>query len=157
MAELKYQCLIYDKRDRERCETFEEKIVPGEWGLKICEDAYKTEMALKTKLDESCFHIEPGLTCIAMSEDRKILGFVAIYVDKEAKDLIIGHAYVRPEFRKKGVYKLMLERVNVFAQVTKMKRLVSFVYRSNGESMKTHHALGFKQELVGYTKEVKDG
>lgn len=158
--ETKYACILLDTRDK-ASEKLTDQVLLGDWGWKLCQDAYKTEMKCiaemggLNQLDEHTFHIEPGYTVLAVTPDKKCIGFASIYVDIEAQTIILGHVYVRPEFREKGVFKTMLARIEKFAKDTKMKQIVSFVYRANGGSMKAHHNLGFKQQMVGYMKEVK--
>lgn len=153
MPELKYACLLVDTREKES-EKLTGHLV-GEWGFKICMDAYKTELSCMTGEPEEAFHIYPGYTVITATETKKCLGFVSLYVDIKAKTLIVGHAYVRPEVREKGIYRMMLKRAEKFAKDTGMRKIIAFVYRANGGSMKAHKELGFKQDMVGYTKEVK--
>lgn len=153
--ELSYTCVLFDERSKD-AKSFIEKFKDGPWGYDVCRGAYRTEMSLITKLPETEFGIEPGLCIVAVSKDRKCVGFMNLYITINAPDTIcIGHVYVRPEVRGKGVYKKMLERLEAFAHQIKAQRIVSFVHRSNGGSMKAHHNLGFKQQMVGFVKEVK--
>lgn len=157
MDQLEYACVLFDERNPES-EKFTNNFLLGEWGWKLCQDAYKTEMSLMTGLPETEFGIEKGMTVCAVSKDKRCLGFINLYIsaDNAPGTLCIGHAYVRPEVRSKGVYKRMVERTEKFAKDIGAKRIISFVHRSNGGSMKAHHNLGFKQSMVGYVKEVED-
>lgn len=153
MPDIKYACLLVDTRDKES-EKITDRLI-GTWGFKLCRDAYRTEMSCMTGEPEETFHVDPGYTVITVTEDEKCLGFVSLYVDIEARTIIVGHAYVRPEVREKGVYRMMVKRIEKFAKDIKMDKIVAFVYRANGGSMKAHSKIGFKQNMVGYTKEVK--
>lgn len=153
MPELKYACILIDTRDK-KSEKITDRLI-GTWGLKLCKDAYRTELSGMTNQEEDVFHIENGYTVLTVTEDEKCLGFASIYVDVLAKTIIIGHAYVRPEVREKGIYSMMVKRIEKFAKDTGMNKIVAFAYRDNGGSMKTHHKIGFKQKMVGYVKEVK--
>ena len=156
MAELKYVCLLLDTTKQEN-NTLVLQTMLGQWGWKLCQDAYKTEMSgmSQFKYPEEYFQVEPGYTVLAITEDKRCIGFASLYAQIQTKTLVIGHVYVRPEYRGKGVYKTMVARAEKFAKDIKMERMCAFVHRFNGGSMKAHHKLGFKQEMVGYFKEVK--
>lgn len=156
MEQLEYACVLFDERDKES-EKFSNFFLLGQWGWKLCQDAYKTEMSGITGLPETEFGIEKGIVVCAVTKDKRCLGFMNLYISTENSPgtLCIGHVYVRPEVREKGVYHKMLERAEKFAKDIGSKRIISFVHRSNGGSMKAHHKLGFKQSMVGYVKEVK--
>lgn len=155
MAELMYKVVVIDIR-KDEDNTFALETEFGEWGWKLCLDAYKTEMSCITGQPESHFEVDRGYTALAVTKDKRVIGFASLYPDRIQEALIIGHVYVRPEFREKGVYKTMLGRIEKFAKDTGMKNIVAFAHRSNGGSMKAHHKLGFKQKIVGYVKEVED-
>lgn len=152
-----YICVIFDERNPDAKDFKSLILEEGEWGYNVCEGAYKTEMSLITNLPETEFGIEKGLTVLAVTKSKKCLGFLKLYIsaDNSPETLCIGHAYVRPEVRQNGVYKKMVERAEKFAKDIQAKRLIAFVHRSNGESMKAHHKLGFKQEMVGYVREIE--
>lgn len=156
MAELMYKVVVIDLRKDEN-NTFALETEFGQWGWKLCMDAYQTEMSGYTGQPESHFQIERGYTALAVTQDKRVIGIACLYPDRIQEVLIIGHVYVRPEFREKGVYKTMLGRIEKFAKDTGMKKIVAFAHRSNGGSMKAHHKLGFKQQIVGYVKEVVNG
>lgn len=153
MPDVKYACLLVDTRDK-KSEKITDKLI-GTWGFKLCRDAYRTELSGMTGQPEEVFHVDPGLTVLTVTEDEKCLGFASLFVDPEAKMVVIGHAYVRPEVRENGIYRMMVKRIEKFAKDIKMEKLVAFVYRANGGSMKAHSKIGFKQNMVGYMKEVK--
>ena len=157
MDQLEYACVLFDERNPES-EKFTNNFLLGEWGWKLCQDAYKTEMSLMTGLPETEFGIEKGLTVCAVSKDKRCLGFINLYIsaDNAPGTLCIGHAYVRPEVREKGVYKRMLERTEKFAKDIGAKRIISFIHCGNKISVRTHRHLGFKEMMVGYVKEVED-
>lgn len=156
MAELMYKVVVIDLR-KDEDNTFALETEFGEWGWKLCMDAYKTEMSFITGQPESHFEIERGYTALAVTQDKRVIGIACLYPNKIQEDMIIGHVYVRPKFREKGVYKTMMGRIEKFAKDTGMKKIVAFAHRSNGGSMKAHHKLGFKQQIVGYLKEVDNG
>lgn len=159
MDSLLYRSILFDERNPD-AEKLKEKAFPPEsdpFSLEVCRGSYKTEMSLITGLPETEFGIEKGLVVVAITQDKKVIGFINIYIsaDNSPETICVGHVYVRPECRGKGIYKNMLCRLDKFAKDIGAKRIIAFVHRENGDSMKAHHKLGFKQQMVGYIREVK--
>lgn len=155
--ELMYKCVLFDERNPEFDKAFKTNWFEKEWGWDVCQNSYKLELSLITGLPVTEFGIERGLTILTITADKKCLGFMNLYMDADnaPQTICIGHVYVRPEVRGKGIYKRMLERAEKFAKDINAIQIVAFVHRSNGGSMKAHHKLGFKQGIVGYVKEVQ--
>lgn len=127
----------------------------GTDGIRVLSGAYMTEMSIMTGLPEKTFHVEYGPICVAFAENFRVLGFITIGVDDKAKTLCTEHAYVRPEVRSKGVYRLMMKRVEKMAKDMGMEKIVSFVFYENETSRIVHEKTGFEKRIIGYMKEVK--
>lgn len=152
-----YKVMMISPRIKQTQELFGKLIqgTDGTDGLEVCMNAYKTEMSLMTGLPEDMFHIEVGAICVAFTEDFRVFGFITVGADDKSKTICTEHAYVRPEVRKKGVFSLMMKRVEKMAADMKMDKIVSFVFKENDTSQTAHEHNGFKERIVGYMKEVK--
>ena len=127
----------------------------GEDGLTIAIKAYATEMSLMTGMPEHLFVPQEHPICVAFTDDFRVFGFIVVGADSSTKTLCTEHVYVRPEVRHKGVYKLMMKRVEKLAKDIKFERIVSFVFDCNDTSKKAHKKQGFKRKMVGYVKEIE--
>lgn len=151
-----FKVMMLSPRIKSTAELFQ-KLVKGSDGtngLGVAVRAYATEMSLMTGLPEYLFQVRMEPICVAFTEDYRVLGFIQIGVDDGAKVICTEHAYVRPEVRNKGVYSLMMKRVEKMAKDMKMERIVSFVFSENDESQKVHEKSGFKPRMIGYIKEA---
>lgn len=151
-----FKVMMLSPRIKSTAELFQ-KLVKGSDGtngLGVAVRAYATEMSLMTRLPEYLFQVRMEPICVAFTEDYRVLGFIQIGVDDGAKVICTEHAYVRPEIRNKGVYSLMMKRVEKMAKDMKMERIVSFVFSENDESQKVHEKSGFKPRMIGYIKEA---
>lgn len=153
-----FKVMMLSPRIKSTAELFQKllKGSDGTNGLGVAVKAYATELALITGLPEYIFQVRMEPICVAFTEDYRVLGFIQIGVDDGAKVICTEHAYVRPEVRNKGVYSLMLKRVEKMAKDMKMERIVSFVFSENDESQKVHEKSGFKPRIIGYIKEVEN-
>lgn len=141
------------------CPELYEKIKAS---LTIAKNAYATEMALMTDKDEIFYKIDeeddPEATyCIAVDKDNNVLGFIYTEADSRTMTLWTSHVYVRPEARKKGVYSLMMKRVEKFAQDCKFRRIFSVVHNKNVVSICAHCGAGFDDEWVGFEMYIGEG
>ena len=127
----------------------------GEDGLEIAMKAYATEMSLMTGMPEHLFRIGASPVCVAFTENFRVLGFIFVGADSSTKTVCTEHVYVRPEVRHKGVYTLMMKRVEKLVQDMKFERIVSFVFEENELSREVHEKQGFKKRMIGYIKEIK--
>lgn len=157
MSELtEYKVMLLSPGIKSTKELFEKLIEgsDGSNGLRVATGAYATEMSMMTGLPESMFRVNFGPVCVAFTEDFRVFGFIAIGVDDKTKVLCTEHAYVRPEVRHKGVYTLMMKRVEKMAADMKFERIASFVFQENETSKTAHEHNGFKPRMIGYIKEV---
>ena len=151
-----FKVMMLSPRIKSTAELFQ-KLVKGSDGtngLGVAVRSYATEMSLMTGLPEYLFQVRMEPICVAFTEDYRVLGFIQIGVDDGAKVICTEHAYVRPEVRNKGVYSLMMKRVEKMAKDMKMERIVSFVFSENDESQKVHEKSGFKPRMIGYIKDA---
>lgn len=153
-----YKVMMLSPRIKETQELFEKIMngTNGTDGLKVCINAYKTEISLMTGLPETMFNVGSGAICVAFTEDYRVFGFITVGIDDRSRVLCTEHAYVRPEVRRKGVYTLMLKRVEKMAKDMKFDRIASFVFNENETSKTAHEHNGFKPRMTGYIKEVKN-
>lgn len=125
----------------------------------IAKGAYATELSLITQKKEDYYRIStngmPGTYCLAFDNKNNVLGFILLEYDERTRTLWTSHVYVRPEVRRKGVYRLMMDRVKKFAIDTKMSRIFSIVHVSNKDSIKSHRHVGFRREWIGYEIEME--
>ena len=128
----------------------------GTDGLEVCINAYTTEMSLMTNLPERLFKVIPGAICVAFTQDFRVFGFISVGIDDRTRTLCTEHAYVRPEVRNKGVYTLMMKRVEKMARDMRFERIASFVFDENDVSKTAHNKNGFKARMIGYIKEVEN-
>ena len=157
MAELtEYKVMMLSPRIKDTKDLFENIMegTDGSDGLRVCMNAYKTEMSLMTSLPESMFGINMSAICVAFTKECRVFGFIAVGIDDKSHVLCTEHAYVRPEVRHKGVYTLMLKRVEKMAKDMKFERIASFVFQENETSKTAHEHNGFKPRMIGYIKEV---
>lgn len=156
MSEIKYTVLII----REDIPGAEKILNEIEESFFIAKRAYATELALLTGKKEKFYQIttagEPGTFCLAIDEQKNVLGFVMLEYDERTRTLWTSHVYVRPEVRRKGVYRLMMERIKKFAKDTNMVRIFSIVHVSNKDSQKSHCHVGFRREWIGYEIEMEE-
>ena len=134
------------------CPKIYERIKPT---LDIAKGAYATELSLLTGKNEIYYKIGKNdapetMYCLAVDKNDTVLGFILLETDERTKTLWTCHVYVRPEVRRKGVYKLMIERVKKFARDCKFNRMFSVVHRENWPSQKAHKKAGFQKCWVGY-------
>jgi len=127
----------------------------GTNGLEVAINAYKTELSLMTEMPEDMFAIRGTAICVAFTDDYRVLGFVSVGIDQMTSSICIEHVYVRPEVRQKGIYKLMLKRIEKMAKDAKCDRIMAFVFDVNGASKMAHRYLGFKRKMIGFMKEVQ--
>ena len=129
-----------------------EKIKPT---FDIAKGAYATELSLLTGEKEQYYKLDKEddpntMYCLAIDKSNTVLGFILLEVEERTRTLWTSHVYVRPEVRKKGVYKLMMERVKKFAKDCKFNRVFSVVHRKNWPSQQAHKKTGFKKAWMGY-------
>ena len=134
------------------CPEIYERIKPT---LNIAKGAYATELSLLTGEKELYYRIKKDDTpetmyCLAVDKNNTVLGFILLEIDERTMTLWTSHVYVRPEARKQGVYKLMMERVKKFATDCRFNRVFSVVHRKNWPSQQAHKKAGFKKCWVGY-------
>jgi len=135
-----------------------EKLIHGtndQDGLEIAMRAYMTEMSVMTGMPEYLFNIPQNPVCVAFTEDFRVFGFIVVGADSSTKTVITEHVYVRPEVRHKGVYQLMMKRIEKLAKDIEFERIVSFVFNENDTSQKAHKKVGFKKRMIGYIKDMK--
>ena len=152
-----YKVMLLNPAEEKTADLFE-KILHGSDGtngLTVAMNAYTTEMALMTNNPEELFKIYGNPVCVAFTEDYRVFGFIVVGADAGTKTVVTEHAYVRPEVRHKGIYKLMLKRVEKLVEDIKFDRIVSFVFDENEDSQRVHEKEGFKHRMIGYMKEFK--
>ena len=134
------------------CKELYEKIKPT---FDIAKGAYATELSLITNEKKLYYKIDKedrpeALYCIAVDKEDNVLGFIFLEIDERTMTLWTSHVYVRPEVRRKGVYRLMMERVKKFAKDCKFNRVFSVVHIKNIDSNWVHRKIGFKKCWVGF-------
>lgn len=134
------------------CPEIYEKIKPT---LNIAKGAYATELSLITGEKELFYKIDKEddpatMYCLAVDKDNAVLGFILLELEPRTLTLWTSHVYVRPEVRKQGVYRLMMERVKKFAKDCKFNRVISVVHVTNKDSQWAHRKIGFKKCWQGY-------
>lgn len=157
--EVEYQVMLV-RSDIENTKKLVEDLKPSLVDAAI---TYMAEMAWKTKKEMNFYDVKkayidngPFTVCVAFDKQLNVLGFVFLDFEGITKTLWICHAFVKLEFRKKGVYKLMMKRIKSFAKSIKASRIFSIVYKSNDESQKAHKKLGFRKEWTGYEMEINN-
>ena len=100
-------------------------------------------------------YINDQSMCVAFTKDMEVVGFITVNPQIETQSIITEHVFVRKKWRKQGVYKLMMKRVEKFAKDIGAKNIMSFVWAGNDLSKKVHQKSGFKKKIIGYIKEVK--
>lgn len=123
--------------------------------LDIAKGAYATELSLITGEPEEYYRLpkedEHGtMYCLAVDREDNVIGFILLETEDRTRTLWTCHVYVRPEVRKKGVYKMMMKRVMKFATDCRFNRVFSVVHRKNWPSQQAHKSAGFKKSWVGY-------
>lgn len=150
MQEVNY-CVVVLRTDIEESKKIFDAIRPS---LDIAKGAYATEVGYITRKDTSFYKIgeptDPQTWCLAIDKDNHVLGFIYLEADARTMTLWTSHVYVRPEVRGKGIYKLMMERVQKFAKDAKFKRVFSIVHQRNTASQRAHKSVGFKKRWIGY-------
>ena len=150
-----YKVMLLNPAEEKTADLFEKLLhgTDGTNGLIVAMNAYATEMALMTNNPEELFKICGNPVCVAFTEDYRVFGFIVVGADAGTKTVVTEHVYVRPEVRHKGIYKLMLKRVEKLVEDIKYDRIVSFVFNENDISQKAHENQGFKHRMIGYMKE----
>lgn len=150
MQEVDY-CVVILRTDIDKTKKIFEDI---KYSFDIAKGAYATEMSLLTGEKEKFYKIldedQPQTFCLAIDKKNNVIGFIFIEADGRTMTLWTSHVYVRPEFRRMGVYKLMMERVRKFAKDAGFERVFSFVHGTNKVSQKAHKKAGFKRCWIGY-------
>lgn len=126
--------------------------------FELARKAYATELSLMTSKPERHYAIDIGddLTfCLAINENRQVIGFVLLDFETKTRAVWTSHVYVRPEVRKMGVYRLMVERIKKFTHDLEYNRVFSLVHIENTTSQKSHIRVGFKKKWIGYEMEVE--
>lgn len=149
MQEVEYTVVIIQVG---KCPEIYQKIKPS---FDIAKGAYATELSLITNEKKLYYSLgkEDGpeaIYCLAVDKDSNVLGFIYLELDERTMTLWTSHVYVRPEVRKKGVYRLMMERVKKFARDCKFNRVFSLAHVYNKDSQWAHRKVGFKKCWVGY-------
>ena len=127
-------------------------------------DEYKKEMVKITEKDEKFYDVafafssnDNAYVCIAIDRKKNILGFILTEFDFITKTLWTSHVFVRKEYRKKGVYTLMMKRIQKFAKDAQFKRIFSLVHITNYISKEAHKSIFGGKQWVGYEMEVNNG
>ena len=154
MEEVKYTVLILKKGSALLNETYQD--------LFNTFDDYKEEMAKLTEKDEKFYDVafafssnDNAYICIAIDSNKKILGFILPEFDFITHTLWTSHVFVRKEYRLKGVYSLMMKRIQKFAKDAEFKRIFSLVWKFNHVSREAHKNIFGSEEWLGYEMEVK--
>ena len=129
--------------------------------LDIAKGAYATELSLITGEPEEYYRLpkedEHGtMYCLAVDRKDNVLGFILLETEDRTRTLWTCHVYVRPEVRKKGVYKMMMKRVKKFATDCQFNRIFSLVHEDNIISQCAHLGTGFKNKWLGYEIDMGD-
>lgn len=156
MEQVKYTVLILKKGSALLDETYQD--------LFNAFNGYKDEMAKLTEKDEKFYDVafafssnDNAYICIAIDSNKKILGFILPEFDFITKTLWTSHVFVRKEYRMKGVYSMMMKRIQKFAKDAEFKRIFSLVHRNNFASIQAHNSKMGSYEWLGYEMEVKNG
>ena len=159
MQEIEYQVMLI-RSDIENTKNLVEGLLPS---LTEASISYMAELSSKTKKEMEFYDVKkayiddgPFTVCVAFDKQLNVLGFVFLDFEGFTKTLWICHVFVKPEFRKKGVYKLMMKRIKSFAQSIKASRIFAIVHKSNDESQKAHKKLGFSKQWTGYEMEINN-
>lgn len=136
----------------------DEKVKPT---LDIAKGAYATELSLITGEPEEYYRLpkedEHGtMYCLAVDREDNVIGFILLETEDRTRTLWTCHVYVRPEVRKKGVYKMMMKRVMKFAEDCKFNRVFSLVHEDNIISQCAHIGTGFKNKWYGYEIDMRE-
>jgi len=152
MAEKEYKVMLLDRTVKNTKFIFE-KI---DSQLEMYKRAYATEMLIMNEQPIPLFQFEDQQICVAFTKEFELLGFLAFGFNQISRILFIEHVYVVPNYRKKGVYSIMLKRMEKLAKDIKADKLCSFIFQKNWDSLQTHQKLGFKPTMMGYFKEVNN-
>ena len=147
---IEYKVMMLDRRNESTKFLFEKM----DEQLQIYENAYALEMSLLNGEPKQTFKVDDNQICIAFTKEYEVLGFSTVEFNPVSKYLFIEHIYVKPNLRKKGVFKSMYARIEKMANDIGADKICSFVFRSNIDSKKAHAKLGFSKRLIGFVKEL---
>ena len=124
--------------------------------LDMYKRAYATEMSIMNSQPLQMFQFEDSQICVAFTEDYRVLGFLAFGYQSISNVIFVEHVYVEPSFRKQGIYKLMMKRIEKLATDMKADKIAAFVFTTNTDSMKAHMKLGLRPCITGFMKEISN-
>lgn len=105
---------------------------------------YIEEISKICNADKEDFNDISNIYVLAQDIYNNIIGFIAVGLNPTVREVWACHVYTLPEYRKKGVYRDMMERLKLFTSQIGFKRIVVGVYKVNKPSKRTHLKLGFK-------------
>ena len=82
---------------------------------------------------------------IVARENNKIVGYLSSRPDKESKWLWVEDIYVKKDFRKKGISKLLIKRISNYHKEKMKKR--KLVLLTADRNLEIFRKLGFKKTM----------
>lgn len=149
MPELEYRVMMINKENKEVYGPLSNNLI-------LARTNYTIELIDKIGQDPQTIYINDEMVCVAFTKENVVIGFITVGYIPETATLVTDHVYVHPQCRKKGVYSLMMKRVEKFAKDIGAKNIMSFVLNTNEVSKKAHKKIGFDKKFVGYIKKVEE-
>ena len=93
-------------------------------------------------------------------ENKKIIGMVigriyrSLRVAGYERRASMGNLYVKPEYRKKGMAKKLIEAFTDWAKSKEVKRITLSVYIDNKQVQDMYKKLGFKENNISMHKKI---
>lgn len=105
--------------------------------------AYMREMSSITGKPSKYFDCSIFNTFLVEVDNK---GFLVYVGDHRLSELCIAHVYVKPEFRKSGIYKQMMSKMKLLALCNNYNYIIAGVHINNKKSLAVHKKLGFTKD-----------
>lgn len=94
---------------------------------------------------------------IYVCEDTNIVGFIMFHIKEKGlkKVMWINQLYVDESMRKKGIARLLIDKINDIGKEENCKRFELNCWSFNTNASELYKHLGFNEQKIVYEKEIK--
>lgn len=100
---------------------------------------YQSAEAIKQEI------FEEGFRYYLANEDTTPVGYCGVYADTEHRVLKIHKLYIKKDFRGKGIFKMILNKIKSYAKELGLDDIIVGVNKNNQNAIDIYKHLGFKE------------
>ena len=118
---------------------------------------FNEKTSINTVLKSLNFYFKIGQVYVAIVE-KEIVGVLVFKIEQywEGPVIIIEDLAVREQFKKQGIGKMLMERIESYAKKNKLKRIL-FKTHKKSPAVQFYHKIGYKpgKDIIHFEKKIK--